>query len=89
MKPFLTPFYLQYIYIYIYIYILADIPGFTRVFIYPNQTNAHTPIHICIYNIYIRFLYIHIVICVPSLVEIAPGVPELCLSGVIYHQIPH
>jgi hypothetical protein len=27
---------------------------------------------------YIRFLHIHIAICVPSLVEIAPGVPELC-----------
>jgi hypothetical protein len=24
------------------------------------------------------FLHIHIAICVPSLVEIAPGVPELC-----------
>jgi hypothetical protein len=30
------------------------------------------------YNIYIRFLYIHTAICVPSLVEITPGVPELC-----------
>jgi hypothetical protein len=28
-------------------------------------------------------------LCVPSLVEIAPEVPELRLSGVIYHQIPH
>jgi hypothetical protein len=31
-----------------------------------------------IYNICIRFLYIHIDIPGPSLVEIAPGVPELC-----------
>jgi hypothetical protein len=30
-----------------------------------------------IYNICIRFLHIHRGICVPSLVEIAPGVPEL------------
>jgi hypothetical protein len=29
-------------------------------------------------NIYIRFLHIYLAICVPSLVEIAPGVPELC-----------
>jgi hypothetical protein len=39
--------------------------------------------------IYMKFLYKHIVICVPSLIEIAPGVPELCLSGVIYHRILH
>jgi hypothetical protein len=31
-----------------------------------------------IYKTFIRFLHIHIAICVPSLVEIAPGVPELC-----------
>jgi hypothetical protein len=98
----------------VFYYLLADIPGVTRVFIYPTpescsnihtqthtllprylfiqicyQTNAHKPIHIYIYNIYIRCLYIHIVICVPSLVEIVPGVPELHLSGVIYHRIPH
>jgi hypothetical protein len=30
------------------------------------------------YKTCIRFLRIHIAICVPSLVEIAPGVPELC-----------
>jgi hypothetical protein len=40
-------------------------------------TDTHTFISIYIY-IYIIFLYIYIVIFVPSLVEIAPGVPELC-----------
>jgi hypothetical protein len=40
------------------------------------QINSHKPIHI--YNIYIRFLHIHTAICVPSLVEIAPVVSELC-----------
>jgi hypothetical protein len=33
---------------------------------------------IYIYNTYIRFLHIHIAICVPNLVEIAPGLSELC-----------
>jgi hypothetical protein len=68
----------------------------TPVFIYPNllsdkRTYTHSYIYIYIYiiHIYVRFLYKHIVICVPSLIEIAPGVPELCLSGVIYHRILH
>jgi hypothetical protein len=44
------------------------------------HTHTHTHIHPFIYILYIYkiFIYIHIVICVPSLVEIAPGVPELC-----------
>jgi hypothetical protein len=62
------------------------LPGYLFILIF-CQTNAHTAIHM--YNIYIRFLYIHIDICITSLVEIAPGVPELRLSGVIYRQIPH
>jgi hypothetical protein len=33
-------------------------------------------LYICRYNIIV--LYMYIVICVPSLVEITPGVPELC-----------
>jgi hypothetical protein len=64
-----------------FIILLADYPG-----IYLSQSSIRqTHIHpfIYIYNIHIRFLYIHIVICVPSLVEIALGVPEFCLSGVI------
>jgi hypothetical protein len=87
-----------YIYIYIYIYTHARTRTHKHKFL-PRylfipicyQTNAHTPIHIYIYNIYlyIRFLYKHIVICVPSLIEIVQGVPELCLSGVIYHRILH
>jgi hypothetical protein len=31
-----------------------------------------------IYKTYTRFLHIHIAMCVQSLVEMAPGVPELC-----------
>jgi hypothetical protein len=54
-------------------------------------------IHVCtvrrsgsewdIYKTYIRFLHIHIAIYVPSLVEIAPGVPELC-SNIHTHIHP-
>jgi hypothetical protein len=57
--------------------------GVVRVFTYPisiRQTHIHpfTYTYI-IYIIYkIILLYMYIVICVPSLVEIAPGVPELC-----------
>jgi hypothetical protein len=60
-------------YTHTHTHILAHYKRYPGIF---YQTNAHTPIHI----------YIYIVICVPSLVEIAPGVPELCLSGVIYDQ---
>jgi hypothetical protein len=34
----------------------------------------------------LRFLHVHIAICVPSLVEIAPGVPELC-SNIHTHPL--
>jgi hypothetical protein len=40
-----------------------------------------------VYNTYLRFLHIHIAICVPSLVEISPGVPELC-SNIQTHTRP-
>jgi hypothetical protein len=55
------------------------LPGDTRVFIYANLlSDKHTHIHF-VYIIYkVRFLYMYIVMCVPSLVEIAPGDPELC-----------
>jgi hypothetical protein len=43
--------------------------------------------HNIVYNIYITFLYIHIVICVPSLIEIAQSVPELCWNIYIYIYI--
>jgi hypothetical protein len=60
-------------------YILADypaLPGYLFIHIF-YQTNTHTSI--LLYIIYkIIFLYMYIVICVSSLVEIAPGVPELC-----------
>jgi hypothetical protein len=39
-----------------------------------------------IYKTYIRFLHIHIAMCVRSLVEIAPGVPELCPDIHTYTQ---
>jgi hypothetical protein len=48
------------------------------------STKLSTHMSICMCKVYIYItLYINIDICVPSLVEIAPGVPEICLSGVI------
>jgi hypothetical protein len=70
------------IYIYIYIYILADYPALPGYLFNPifYRTNTYTSIFIYrLYIIYkIIFLYMYVVIRVPSLVEIAPGVPELC-----------
>jgi hypothetical protein len=59
-----------------------------------EHTLTHTSIFMYVlayFPVVVRvFIYPNlIVICVPSLIEIAPGVPELCLSGVIYHQILH
>jgi hypothetical protein len=54
-----------------------------------THTHTYTYIHFYIYR-YINKILIHTYRhMLPSLVEIAPGVPELRLSGVIFHQIPH
>jgi hypothetical protein len=45
---------------------------------HPNSLPATPSSLRNIYETYIRFLHIHIAMCVPSLVEIAPSVPELC-----------
>jgi hypothetical protein len=67
---------------------LADYPALTGYLFFPifNQTNTH-PFYIqIIYITYkIIFLYMYLVICVPRLVEITPGVPELCWN--IHTQI--
>jgi hypothetical protein len=62
-------------------YILADISGVTRVFIHPNllsDKGTYTHSYISKYTKHIHKILIHIyiVIYVPSLVEIAPGVPR-------------
>jgi hypothetical protein len=74
----------------VHLFITSWLPGVTRVFIIPifYQTNTHTSIYIYIsvyiYNIYaiykmiFLYMYEYIFICVPSLVEIAPGVPDFC-----------
>jgi hypothetical protein len=85
----LSPWYYLFIYLYLLYNNTSWLPGVARVFIYPNLLSEKRTYNHSYIQVYTRFLYIHIVMCVPSLVEIALGVPELCLSVVIYHRILH
>jgi hypothetical protein len=54
---------------------LADYPSLSGYFL-SQSSSRQTHIHPFLYILY--NIYIYIVICVPSLVEIVPGFPELC-----------
>jgi hypothetical protein len=76
--------YIDNIYI-IYIYIYSHVHQIWLKWLQAFQSYAGTYTHtsICIrfyiYRLYIIYIvFIYIAICVPSLVEIAPGFPELC-----------